>query len=357
MVDAGSNTVRLFVAEVERYGLFPVHTAKWRLRLAEQVDRDGTMGEAAMGRLSRAVKEACRVARWWGVREPIVFATAVVRDAPNRTRILEAIGARCDVPVRLLPGRREAELTFLAARRWAGWQAGPLAVLDIGGGSFEVAYGDGGTADVAVSLPLGAGRLTREHFAGEDPPPPARVKDVRRYVRGQMAEVSDTVRHAGPRTVVATSRTFEQLSRLCASGARDGNGTGAPRRLHRTDLRRAIRRLRSLPAADRARLPGISSARSAQCLAGAIVAETALRGLEVDSVLICPWAIREGVLFDAYESDECACGSRGSEGSHEHGSFHDIAGAAPLADAPRRCPPPERRSAPEGRTPAFPASL
>ncbi|TXS54188.1 Ppx/GppA phosphatase family protein [Streptomyces sp. t39] len=298
VVDAGSNTVRLFVADVEHYGLHPVHTAKWRLRLAEQVDRDGTMGRAAMRRLADAVSAACREGRRWGVREPVVFATAVVRDAPNRHRILRTLGARCDVPVLVLPGSQEAELTFLAARRWTGWQAGPLAVLDIGGGSFEVACGDGGTADLAVSLPLGAGRLTREHFAGQDPPSPSRVKEVRRYAREQMAEVSAQVRGIGPRTVVATSRTFDQLSRLCSPGTDEPSGT---RRLLHAELRQAIRQLRRLPSADRARLPGISPARSAQCLAGAIVAETALRTMNVDSVLICPWAIREGVLLRAYE--------------------------------------------------------
>lgn len=84
---------------------------------------------------------------------------------------------------------------------------------------------------------------------------------------------------------------------------RDGGAPGA-RRLHRTPLRRAIERLRRLPAADRARLPGISAARSAQSLAGAIVAETAMRTMEVDPVLICPWAIREGVLLQAFESPD-----------------------------------------------------
>ncbi|QTA36660.1 Ppx/GppA phosphatase family protein [Streptomyces sp. CA-256286] len=302
VVDAGSKTVRLFVADVGRHGLSPVHTVKWRLRLAEHVARDGTMSRAGMGQLAHATAAACRKSRRWGVREPIVFATAVVRDAPNRPRILEVIGAGCDVPVHLLPGERESELTYLAARRWTGRQAGPLAVLDIGGGSFEVAYGDGRTADIAVSLPLGAGRLTREHFAGQDPPSPSQVKDLRRYVRGQLAEVSAQVRDAGPRTVVATSRTFDQLSRLCSP---DGDGgTPGARRLHQTPLRRAIKRLRRLPAADRARLPGVSAARSAQSLAGAIVAETAMRTMEVDPVLICPWAIREGVLLQAFESPD-----------------------------------------------------
>ncbi|MEW2065781.1 Ppx/GppA family phosphatase [Streptomyces sp. NPDC007346] len=307
VVDAGSNTVRLFVAEVGQRGLIPVHTVKWRLRLAQQVDRNGTMGRAAMGQLADAVAAACRESRRWGVREPIVFATAVVRDAPNRPQILEAIGERCDVPVRLLPGEREAELTYLAARRWTGHRAGPLAVLDIGGGSFEAAYGDGGAADVAVSLPLGAGRLTREHFAGQDPPSPTQVKDLRQYVRGQLDELSAQVRDAGPRTVVATSRTFEQLSRLCSQDDDGGGATGA-RRLHRAALRRAIKRLKRLPAADRARLPGISRARSAQSLAGAIVAETAMRTMDLDSVLICPWAIREGVLLDVSDRRRAAAG-------------------------------------------------
>lgn len=152
-----------------------------------------------------------------GASTPLAFATAVVRSAPNCRDVLRAVRAATGVPICTLPGEVEAELTFLGARRWMGWRSGPLALLDIGGGSLEVAFGRGRLPDFVASLPLGANRLTHEFFHGQDPPSPESIKALRRRVRHQLRDVSARIRWEGPRTAVATSRTFQQLSRLCGS--------------------------------------------------------------------------------------------------------------------------------------------
>lgn len=296
VVDVGSNTVRLVVADAEGGVPLPVHTAKWRLRLSEQVDPGGPLPEEAVERLVAAVAEASRTAERWGAVAPLAFATAVVRSAPNRSEVLRAVRSRTGVGLCTLPGEVEAELTFLGARRWMGWRSGPLALLDIGGGSLEVAFGRGRLPDFVASLPLGAGRLTHEFFEGQDPPPPELVRALRRKVRHQLRDVSARIRWEGPHTAVVTSRTFQQLGRLC--GASPGRrGPFAERQLHRSDLREAVVRLAALPAADRARLPGISAPRAAQSLAGAVVGHTALKLTGIKTVTVCPWAIREGVLL------------------------------------------------------------
>ncbi|MQY10315.1 Exopolyphosphatase 1 [Streptomyces sp. RB5] len=302
VVDIGSNTARLVIADTEVGAPLPVHTRKWRLRLAQQAGADGRLGPQAVERLSEAVTAAREASEEWGAGVPFVFATAVVRDAPNRGEVLRAVHERTGLAVRTLPGAVEAELTFLAARRWTGWQAGPMVVLDIGGGSFEVAFGRGRLPDFAVSLPLGAGRLTREHLDGEDPPGAAALKELRRHVRHQLRDVAARIRWEAPRTAVATSRTFQQLARLC--GAAPGReGPFVPRPLVRRDLRHALRGLAQLPAAERARLPGISSARARQALAGALVAHTAMKLTGTDEAIVCPWAIREGILLRHLEGD------------------------------------------------------
>ncbi|CAM5307507.1 Ppx/GppA phosphatase family protein [Streptomyces fumanus] len=297
VVDVGSKTVRLVVADAEGGVPLPVHTAKWRLRLSEEVRPGGPIPEEAVERLAGAVAEASRTAARWGAAGPLAFATAVVRAAPNRRAVLDTVRARTGVPLCTLPGEVEAELTFLGARRWMGWRSGPLALLDIGGGSLEVAFGRGRLPDFVASLPLGAGRLTHEFFdGGADPPPPEQVKALRRRVRHQLRDVAARIRWEGPRTAVGTSRTFQQLGRLC--GAAPGrHGPFVDRRLHCDDLRTAIGRLAALPAAERAALPGISAPRAAQSLAGAVVAHTAMKLTGLDAVTICPWAIREGILL------------------------------------------------------------
>jgi exopolyphosphatase/guanosine-5'-triphosphate,3'-diphosphate pyrophosphatase len=296
VVDVGSNTVRLVVADAEGGVPLPVHTAKWRLRLSEHVRPGSDIPEEDVERLVAAVSEASRTAGRWGAAGPVAFATAVVRAAPNRHEVLRAVRSRTGVELCTLPGEVEAELTFLGARRWMGWRSGPLALLDIGGGSLEVAFGRGRLPDFVASLPLGAGRLTHEFLQEEDPPTPEQVRALRRKVRHQLRDVAARIRWEGPRTAVATSRTFQQLGRLC--GAAPGrHGPFMERQLHRADLRAAIEQLAALPAAERARLPGISAPRAAQSLAGAIVGHTAMKLSGLKAVSVCPWAIREGVLL------------------------------------------------------------
>ncbi|MFF9038105.1 Ppx/GppA family phosphatase [Streptomyces sp. NPDC014892] len=296
VVDVGSNTVRLVVADAEGGVPLPVHTAKWRLRLSEQVPPGGDVPDEAVERLCQAVTAAARTAERWGASTPLAFATAVVRSAPNRREVLRTVRAETGVLICTLPGEVEAELTFLGARRWMGWRSGPLALLDIGGGSLEVAFGRGRLPDFVASLPLGANRLTHEFFQGQDPPSMESIKALRRKVRHQLRDVSARIRWEGPRTAVATSRTFQQLSRLCGS-APGRHGPFVERELRCADLGRAIARLAALPAAQRAALPGISAPRATQSLAGALVGHTTMKLSGLKSVTICPWAIREGVLL------------------------------------------------------------
>ncbi|HZG03062.1 MAG TPA: Ppx/GppA family phosphatase [Streptomyces sp.] len=296
VVDVGSNTVRLAVADCDGDVPLPVHTAKRRLRLAEHIEPDGRLGAQAVDDLVAAVSGAKDEAGRWGVRNPFAFGTAIIRDAPNRHHVLQTVRSETGVPLYVMSGMTEGELTFLAARQWMGWRAGPMVLLDIGGGSMEVAFGRSRTPDFVASLPLGAGRMTREYFGAEDPPPPRAVRELRRRVRHDLRDVATRIRWESPRTAVATSRTFQQLARLC--GAAPGKeGPFVTRRITRGDLKAAVETLAALPAAARADLPGISAARARQSLAGAVVAHTAMRCLEIDTVTLSPWALREGVMI------------------------------------------------------------
>ncbi|KAF4407528.1 MULTISPECIES: Ppx/GppA phosphatase family protein [Streptomyces] len=301
VLDVGSNTACLLVVDTRGTAMTPVRTVKFRLRLAERLGPGRELDRSCVAALVRAVDAALAEAHRWGVATLLVYATAVVRDAPNRAEVIEAVRARTGVKLVVLSGEVEAELTFLAARRWAGWQAGSLGLLDIGGGSFEMAYGPGERPDFAVSLPLGAGRLTREFFGAEDPPGPAAVRALRSYVRTELRDVAARMRREAPDTVVATSRTFQQLARLCGAAPRR-DGPLVPRRLARPDLKRARDRLLAAPAAERAGWPGISAARARQSAAGAVVAHTAMKRAGVREILICPWALREGALLQHLES-------------------------------------------------------
>lgn len=296
VLDVGSRTVRLVVADATGGAPLPVHTAKWKLRLCDRVGPGAPFDDEAVSLLVQAVGSAAATAERWGAELPLAFATAVVRDAPNRLDVLRAVRASTGVELCTLPGEVEAELTFLGARRWLGWQAGPLVLFDIGGGSLEVAFGRGRLPDFAVSLPLGANRLTHEFLTGEDPPSAQVIKAMRRKVRHQLRDVAARIRWEGPRTAVATSRTCQQLARLTGE-APGRKGPFVHRSLDREALRWAKDRLARLPATERARLPGITAPRAAQSLAGAVVGHTAMKLMGIRAAEVCPWAVREGILL------------------------------------------------------------
>ncbi|MGW1378833.1 Ppx/GppA phosphatase family protein [Streptomyces sp. NPDC002446] len=297
VLDVGSNTVHLLVVDAHPGARpLPAYSHKAELRLAELLDEDGAISEAGVERLVATVQEALQVAEDKGVESVLPFATSAVREASNGDAVLRRVALETGVELKVLSGEDEARLTFLAARRWLGWSAGRLLVLDIGGGSLEIAYGLDEEPDVAVSLPLGAGRLTANHLPG-DPPDPEDVRTLRRRVRAEIARVvSEFRRYGTPDQVVGTSKTFKQLARI-AGAARSAEGLYVQRELTHKKLEEWVPRLAGMTVKERAELPGVSEGRSRQLLAGALVAEAAMDLFGVETLDICPWALREGVIL------------------------------------------------------------
>ncbi|GCB47071.1 exopolyphosphatase [Streptomyces sp. NL15-2K] len=296
VLDVGSNTVHLLVVDAHPGARpLPAHSHKAELRLAQLLD-DGAIGPDGVEKLITVVQEALQAAEDKGVEDLLPFATSAVREATNADDVLARVQDETGVELQVLTGADEARLTFLAARRWFGWSVGKLLVLDIGGGSLEIAYGIDEEPDAAVSLPLGAGRLTASWLPG-DPPDPEDIRALRRHVRAQIARtVGEFSRFGAPDHVVATSKTFKQLARL-AGAARSAEGLYVQRELKRESLEAWVPRLSGMTADERAELPGVSEGRAGQLLAGALVAEGAMDLFGVETVEICPWALREGVIL------------------------------------------------------------
>jgi exopolyphosphatase/guanosine-5'-triphosphate,3'-diphosphate pyrophosphatase len=297
VLDIGSNTVHLLLVDAH-HGAAPIPASKLKipLRLAEHLTPEGDVDEAAVTELIGFIRRGQSMAEDMGATEIMAFATSAIRDARNGDQVLRRIQAETGLAIDVLSGEDEARMTFLAVRRWFGWSAGRLMVMDIGGGSLELASGTDEEPDVAVSVPLGAGRLTRSHLLG-DPPTPDSLREARRYTRATIAEVAGRLRRVGdPRIAVASSKTFKQLARI-AGAAPSAEGMYAPRSLTLADLQSWVPRLAEMTAAERSRLPGVSEGRSEQLVAGAIVAEAAMDLLDIRELVICPWALREGVIL------------------------------------------------------------
>ena len=297
VLDVGSNTVHLLVVDAHQGARpLPAFSHKEELHLTDCLDTQNDLTADCAGRLLKFVNDALQIAEDKGVQDLVAFATSAVRDAANGDDVLAWIEAETDVRIQVLPGIEESRLTFLAARRWFGWSAGRLLLLDIGGGSLEIASGQDEDPSVAVSLPLGANRLTRDWLTS-DPPDREEVRRLRKHVRVEIAAAASAVRSAGPPDhCVATSKTFRQLARI-AGAAPSSNGTYVKRLLRHADLMELADELPRMSIEARAQLPGVSLIRAPQLAAGAIVADAAMDLFQIPELEICPWALREGVIL------------------------------------------------------------
>lgn len=300
VLDVGSNTVHLLIVDA-RYGgaPLPATSSKYELRLAEHLTDDGNISDHGADRLVEIVQESQATAERHAADSFLGFATSAVREAPNGDDLLKRIQTTTGVELTVMPGIDEARSTFLAARRWFGWSAGTMLGLDIGGGSLEIAIGLDEEPDFATSLPLGAGRLTRQFFteASAHTPDPTEVANLRKHVVRNLAENRRDIRKfADPDLVVGSSKTFRTLARATGA-ASSSEGIYVPRHLRRDKLEELVARLETMPVDQRAELPGVSLSRAPQLLAGAIVASEAMTAMNVEKMAISPWALREGLIL------------------------------------------------------------
>ncbi|MBA0045987.1 Ppx/GppA phosphatase family protein [Mycobacterium sp. NPDC050853] len=303
VLDVGSNTVHLLVVDARRGGHpTPMSSTKAALRLAEAIDESGKLTRKGSDSLVHTIQEFSKIARSSGCAEIMAFATSAVRDATNSDEVLTRVKKETGVDLAVLSGVNESRLTFLAVRRWYGWSAGRIINLDIGGGSLELSCGGDEEPDIALSLPLGAGRLTREWLA-EDPPGRRRVAMLRDWLESELVDAAKQVEVAGvPDLAVASSKTFRSLARLTGA-APSGAGPRVKRTLTASGLRQLIAFISRMTTADRAELEGVSVDRAPQIVAGALVAEASMRALSLDAVDICPWALREGLILRKLDSE------------------------------------------------------
>lgn len=297
VLDIGSNTVHFLVMDAHQGGRpLPAYSHKTELRLAEHLIDGHRLSDEGAGKLHELVAEALQIAEDKGVQETLAFATSAVREASNGEEVLARIKSELQTDIEVLSGIDEARLTFLAVRRWFGWSSHRLQVFDIGGGSLEVATGIDEQPDAAFSLPLGAGRLTRDWLT-LDPPDPAQIRALRRHVRAEIADrIGSVTRFGHADHAVATSKTFKQLARI-AGAAPSAEGPFVRRLLTRTAVKEWCERLSEMPISTRMQIPGVSPGRASQLLAGAIVAEATMDLFDMEELEICPWALREGIIL------------------------------------------------------------
>ncbi|HEX2850764.1 MAG TPA: Ppx/GppA phosphatase family protein [Acidimicrobiales bacterium] len=313
-LDLGSNSFHLLVVDAHPDGTFTtLAREKEMLHLGEVVARLGRLDEAHVDRAIDTVRRFATIAHGAGADEIHACATSALREAANSAEVVDLIESESGVRVRVISGRDEARLIFGAVRASVRIEHPPAVALDLGGGSLEVGVGDASGLLWSTSVKLGAARLTAE-IVRADPPSPGDLRRLRSRIADVLRPVADDVVTFEPKTLIGTSGTFADVARMI-EGARAGSVPTSVNQLtvHRRDVAALHERLVSMPAAARARVPGLDPRRAEQVPAGTLVLLTAMKLFGLNSCTIGEWALREGIVLDAIGHHDLSDWSRDPE--------------------------------------------
>lgn len=297
-IDIGSNSFHMVIVETRTGGFHLIEREKEMVRLGERTLSRGRLSADAMRRGLDTLREYKRLADAQRVDKLLAAATSAVREAQNGEDFLDRVGREIGFWPNVLAGEEEARLIYLAALHSVHLEGRRALVLDIGGGSVELALGTGERIDWAASEKLGVLRMT-ERFVTGDPIPARDERRLGAHVQERVAPHADRARAAGFDIVVGTSGTILALGSL-AHAAQTGS---PPESLHHltvsaSALRDLRKRLVASSFKERRRLPAMDERRADIIVAGAVVLDTILESLQAREIVLCEWALREGLLID-----------------------------------------------------------
>jgi exopolyphosphatase/guanosine-5'-triphosphate,3'-diphosphate pyrophosphatase len=296
-IDVGTNTVLLLVAERRGHRLVPVLERAEITRLGRGVDATGRLDPAAIRDTVAVLAEYARQARALGAGEIACVATSAARDAANGAEFFEAARAAAGLAPEVISGDEEARLVYGSAFRDFG-AGGPLAVLDVGGGSTEFIVGEGPLPRARTSLQVGSVRLTERHVTS-DPVAPGELERLRAAARVALSPFAALAPGRGAR-LVGVAGTVTTLSAVAqALSVYDSDRVhGAALGLDEVEL--LLGRLAALTVRERAALPGMEPKRADVIVAGAVIVAEAMRTTGFDRLTVSDRGVRWGLLHDRF---------------------------------------------------------
>ena len=292
-VDIGSNSVRLKIARLQSGRLRPLHEDREVTRLGEGVFGSGFLTPESMAETVKVLRRFHRATQQIVTDSVRVVATSALRDARNSQAFLEWVRSATGWRVEIISGVEEARLIHLGLVSGSRVDRFPTLMMDLGGGSCELTVTQGGHIRDAVSLPLGAVRLSNE-FLRHDPVRKGELKRLRGFVTREVNRVVDRIATAKIKNVIATSGTAAALAAV-ASHLRKGANRERPI-VSGGEMSRIAKRLARLPVAERRKIEGIGPRRAEIIVAGATVYHELLERFHLKGFRYSPLGLRDGIL-------------------------------------------------------------
>src|SRR5262245_10041539 len=274
-----------------------IDRVKEMVRLGRHAFTTGQLSPESMTLAARALKTFGRLARVRRVERLRAVATSAVREARNGERFVARLRRETGLPIQIISGPEEARLIFRATRHALGLDGGPHLLVDVGGGSVELSLAQDGRPLWMRSLPLGVARLTQQ-FLKKDPPSPGQVRALEHHLERELDELLTRVRRAGAVQAIGTSGTVHTMVAMALAARGDDvprlHGASAPA----DQVARLRQRVLALDAEERAEMPGMDAKRADLMPAAVILLDTILSRAGGLDLVVCSWALREGVLLD-----------------------------------------------------------
>ncbi|HEY7180549.1 MAG TPA: Ppx/GppA phosphatase family protein [Blastocatellia bacterium] len=301
-LDIGSNSIHLVVVETDHEKPFRVvASAKEAVRLGRSEARDHRLSAEAMDRAVGCLKRFRRIAESHGAKELIAVATSAVREAANGDHFIARAAEEAGVEIDLLSGIEEARLIALAVSvRYKQSNKQHSLVIDIGGGSTELAVMKNGEPTTLISFKLGAVRLT-EQYVKSDPIGEKQLRRLRSELREVIAHRAPEIETAAIEACYGTSGTINALAALSLRRRLAEGGRRMARRLEHSltldELRALNVELSSYTLEGRAHAAGLNRQRAEIIVAGGQLLEAMMEALKIGELVSCDWALREGVII------------------------------------------------------------
>jgi exopolyphosphatase/guanosine-5'-triphosphate,3'-diphosphate pyrophosphatase len=297
-IDIGSNSVRQIIADVSPEGAIQVvDEMKAAPRLAAGMAATGALSESSIQAALEAIERMALLAKQLGAERVDAVATSAVRDASNASAFLAQIQRVTGLRVRVLDGPEEARLSFRSAVAHFDMGVGRTVVVDIGGGSLELALSVEGVIERLSSLPFGAIRLTEEFLAAGVTE--KSVSKLRRTVSNGISEELPRRDWRGAQ-LIGSGGTFTNLAgiHLSRQGILTARSVHAAHISH-AELEHILDMLIDMSPEERRTLPGLNPERADIIVAGIAAAAEVMRRIEVRELVVSRYGIREGLLLEA----------------------------------------------------------
>lgn len=292
VIDVGTNSVRILVAEWERGALREIERDLVITRLGEGVDSSGRLGTEPIRRTVAAIAGYWQRCQKTGVERARIAATSAVRDAANREEFLAAVREATGHDADVLSGEEEARLGFRGATSELS-EGAPFLVMDIGGGSTELVLGDG-EARRWVSLDIGSVRLTERHVRS-DPPGAADLEAVARDADAHLDRAEREVSPRAARTLVGLAGTITTMAAVSLGLTGYVRDAIHHARLPLAEVSRVRALLASMTSEARRALPAMPRGREDVIVAGAIILERAMQRFGFGECLVSESDILDGL--------------------------------------------------------------